>query len=226
MVLLAIMGISSVAEAQYNAYSFDQKFANSWAHFGILMGYNRSEFRIKNHERLLSSDSISTVNATRGPGFNLGIISNVHLGRHWDLRFLPTMTFAERNITYDSELDTTFRQTIESINLDIPLMFKFKSEPYKDMRFYVLGGLKYSYDLASNVDARNAEHIVKIGRHNLSAEYGAGVEIYFPYFILAPEIRLSQGLLDVHSLDRNLNFSNVVDKLLTRSVVIVFNFEG
>jgi hypothetical protein len=215
-----------LAEAQYNAYTFDQKFANSWAHFGILMGYNRSEFRIKKNDRILNSDSLATANTMRGPGFNLGIVSNLHLGRHWDLRFLPTMTFAERNITYDSYLDTSFRQTIESINLDIPLIFKFKSEPYKDMRLYVLGGLKYSFDLASNAESRNAEDIVKIGRHNLSAEYGAGIEIYFPYFILAPEIRISQGLLDVHSLDRNLNFSNIIDKLLTRSVVIVFNFEG
>lgn len=226
MVLTGLLCSSLVAEAQYNAYSFDQKFANTWSHFGILMGYNRSEFRIKANERFLNSDTLSTANTMRGPGFNLGIVTNLHLGRHWDLRFLPTMTFAERNITYDSYIDTSFRQTIESINLDLPLIFKFKSEPYKDMRLYVLGGLKYSFDLASNAEARNAEDIVKIGRHNLSAEYGAGIEIYFPYFILAPEIRISQGLMDVHSLDRDLNFSNIIDKLLTRSVVIVFNFEG
>ena len=224
--LAMLLMLSRTMDAQFNAYNFDQKYSNSTMHFGILMGYNRSEFRIKPSAQFQLSDSIAGIQSTRAPGFNLGIISNLRLGNNFDLRFLPSMTFADRSLNYPMFSDTTLNQSIESINVDLPLLIKFKSQPYKDMRLYVLGGIKYSYDLASNAKARNAENIVKIGRSDLAAEYGIGVEFYFQYFIFAPEIRISQGLINVHARDNHLQFSRVIVKLLTRSIVIVFNFEG
>lgn len=226
LLAIALLATPQAAKAQFNAYSFTQKFENKWAHFGILMGYNRSEFRIRNDEQFIFNDSIGGIESLKGPGFNLGMVTNVHLGKNFDLRFLPSMTFAERNLTYSTFLDTSFSQTIESINVDIPILLKFKSNPYKDMRFYVLAGMRYSLDLASNANARNAEDIVKVGQHDLLVEYGFGLEFYFPYFIFAPELRLSQGLFDVHALDPNLTFSNVLERLFTRSIAIVINLEG
>lgn len=226
LLLLMLIPASQTAQAQFNAYSFTQKFENKWAHFGILMGYNRSEFRVRQSDRFIFNDSIAGIESLKGPGFNLGIVTNVHLGSNFDLRFLPSMTFAERNLSYSTFLDTSFSQTIESINVDLPILLKFKSDPYKDMRFYVLAGMRYSLDLASNANARNAEDIVKVGQHDLLLEYGFGIEIYFPYFVFAPELRLSQGLFDIHSLDPNLTFSNVLQKLFTRSIAIVINLEG
>lgn len=223
---LLLGGSNTAVYGQFNAYSFTQKFENKWAHFGILMGYNRSEFRIRQSERFIFNDSIAGIESLKGPGFNLGIVTNIHLGRHFDLRLLPSMTFAERNLSYSTFLDTSFSQTIESINVDIPVLLKFKSDPYKDMRFYVLAGMRYSLDLASNANARNAEDIVKVGQHDLLMEYGFGFEFYFPYFIFAPELRLSQGLIDAHAIDPNLTFSNVLQRLFTRSIAIVINLEG
>ncbi len=226
LTVLLILGMASTAMGQFNAWSFTQRFDNKWAHFGILMGYNRSEFRIRQSEGFLFNDSIAGIESLKGPGFNLGIITNVHLSKNFDFRFLPSMTFAERNLSYSTFLDTTFKQTIESINFELPLLLKFKSDPYKDMRFYVLGGVKYSLDLASNAKARNAEDLIKVAQHDLLLEYGFGFEFYFPYFIFAPELRLSQGVFDVHSLDRNLTISTVLQHLFTRSVAIVINLEG
>lgn len=224
--VLVLLIFGSEARAQFNAWSFSQKYENKFAHFGILMGYNASQFRLRQSEDFLFNDSIFGVESFRGPGFNLGIVSNVHLGKHFDLRFLPNMAFAERNLNYTLTTDTTYKQTIESINVELPVLLKFKSDPYKDFRVYVLAGMKYTYDLASNAKARNAEGLVKIARHDLLMEYGIGFEIYFPYFIFAPELRFSQGLFDIHALDSKLTFSNVLDRLFTRSFSIVINFEG
>lgn len=214
------------AWGQYNAYSFDQKYTGTFAHFGILMGYNRSNFHIQKSERFLFSDSIRGVESGKGPGFTLGIISNVHIGKNFDIRFLPSFAFSERDLHYKFFNQEDLTQPIESVNLEFPLLLKFKSDPYKDMRMYVLAGMKYTYDLNSNAEARNAEDLVKVGRHDFLVEYGFGFEFYFPYFIFAPEIRISQGIFDVHSPDPKLNLSNVLDRLFTRSVLLVFNFEG
>lgn len=229
IVLLTMVGLLAVPvslKAQFNAHSFDSKYLTRPLHFGILMGINKSSFRVRHSDIFTNNDSISLAEGIKGPGFNLGIVSNLRISRHFDLRFLPTMVFAERRLYYETFQDTNFTQSIESINVEVPLLLKFKSEPYKDMRMYVLCGLKYAYDLASNAKARNAENLVKIGRHDIQIEYGIGMEIYFPYFILAPEIRISQGLLDIHSLDSHLQFSNVFQKLLSRSIVFTLNFEG
>lgn len=223
---LILLTASLTGKAQYNVYSFDNKYSNRFAHFGILMGFNRTEFRIKQSEPFLFSDSISSIQSSMGPGFNLGIVSNVHIGKNFDIRFLPSFSFTERALDYETFDDEDFTQRIESVNLEFPLLLKFKSNPYKDMRMYVLAGAKYTYDLASNAEARNAEDLVKVGRHDFLLEYGFGFEIYFPYFILAPEIRVSQGIFDVHAPDPNLNLSRVLERLFTRSVSIVVNFEG
>jgi hypothetical protein len=47
-----------------------------------------------------------------------------------------------------------------------------------------------------------------------------------PYFILSPEIKISNGLSDSHSRDPNLKFSNVIDKLKSRMIVLSLIFEG
>ena len=67
---------------------------------------------------------------------------------------------------------------------------------------------------------------MKIGRHDLLAEYGFGIEFYTPYVILAPEIKISQGLINVHARDPQLQFSNVLNFLLTRVISITLNIEG
>ena len=225
--LLVLFTVSQLpAWGQYNVYSFDQKYTGTFAHFGILMGYNQSNFHVQRSERFLFSDSIRSVESTPGPGFTLGIISNIHLGNNFDIRFLPSFSFAERDLNYKFFNQGDVTQGIESVNLEFPLLLKFKSNPYKDLRMYVLGGIKYDYDLASNAKARNAQNLVKVGRNDFLIEYGFGFEIYFHYFILAPEIRISQGIFDVLSPDPKLNLSNVLDRLFTRSILVVFNFEG
>lgn len=226
LVLFILFLLPLIGKAQYNAYHFDDKFKNKPLHFGILLGLNQADFRIYKSQNFLIDDTIRSVESEKGPGFTLGIISNLRLSDHFDLRLLPTMTFTERNLNYQTWQDTFHTQSVEFINFEVPLLLKFKSNPYKDMRLYVIGGAKYSYDLASNAKARNAEHLVKISPHDVHLEYGIGMEIYFPMFILAPEIRISQGMFDIHSLDPDLQYSNVLQRLMSRMVVLTFNFEG
>ena len=94
------------------------------------------------------------------------------------------------------------------------------------MKVYVLGGAKYSYDLGSNAGARNAQELVKIKPNDISADAGVGMEFYFPYFIFSPEIKISNGLINIHARDANLQESSVMDKLYSRSVLFSIHIEG
>lgn len=203
-----------------------QDFAQKKLYFGITLGYNTSKFKVKHSQDFVYHDSVDVLNSSYGPGFNLGIISNLKLGEYFDLRFIPALAFAEKSLDYRLAGDKTASRTIESIYLNFPLTVRYKSAPVKDMRVYVLGGIKYGLDLASNAEARKADRQVKVARHDISAEYGAGLQFFFPLFIFSPEIKISHGLFNVHARDQNLQYSNVIDKLFSRTILVSLHFEG
>jgi hypothetical protein len=62
--------------------------------------------------------------------------------------------------------------------------------------------------------------------HDFSAEIGIGFEFYFPLFILAPEIKLSQGLKNVLYNDDKLLFSRTLDQLKTRTLTFSLHIQG
>jgi len=140
------------------------------------------------------------------------------------------LVFAEKDLRYteyDVDGDISVPKTVESIIINFPLSFKYKSDRFfNNFRFYVLGGGRFDWDLASNSKARKALDIVKIDRFDFAAEVGLGLEFYFPMFIFAPEIRLSHGLFNTHVPTEGLRFSNVLEKLRSKYVTISFQFEG
>ena len=224
-VFLGFMLLPSIGQAQYNVMENDMRFRKRKIKFGIHMGFNMSNFRAFRSEEFITTDSLFAINAENGTGFNLGIISALYLHKNLELRFVPTLSFAERTLRYEFE-NSSPPQKLESIFIEFPIHIKFKSDPIKDFRIYVIAGMKYGLDLASKSEARNAENIVKLKRTDISVEYGVGFEINFPLFILVPEIKVSNGILDSHSRDPALIFSTTIDQLKSRTFTFSLNFEG
>ncbi|MEM9991937.1 MAG: porin family protein [Bacteroidota bacterium] len=227
--LLAIFmlgGILEQTEAQstrgnYNFLDFQQKPY----YFGITLGYNRSDYRPFRSEEFLASQNIQSVEAVPGPGFNLAIVTNLKLGRHFDLRLLPGLSFAERQLVYSGEATTPSRN-VSSIFAEVPFHVRYKSAPYKDMRLFMVAGVKYAFDVASDSDARQSDDRVKISPTDFSAEIGAGVQFFFPYFIFSPEFKVSHGIGNVLIYDNDLPSATVLEKVLSRTFTLSFHFEG
>lgn len=118
---------------------------------------------------------IKSFSSKVGAGFNLGIISNWQFHRNFDLRFIPTLSFAERKIEYavkqKRQSVVMIPQNIPSIYLDFPLLLRFKSEPIKDFRLYALAGIRFDVDLASNSNNRD-KLLLKVKKYDIAAEYG------------------------------------------------------
>lgn len=226
IILSFILFLPFLAQAQFNVREYENRFSIKPYHFGISVAFNSSDFKITLSDQFISHDSILIAESTSGPGFNLGIISNLRIGKYFDLRFIPTLSFAEKNLNYTYKDATTSLQTVESIYLEFPFDVKFKSEAYKEMKVYVIGGVKYSYDLGSNADARNANELVKIKASDVSIDYGLGLEFYFPYFIFSPEIKISNGIFNLHKIDPALQESAIMDKLFTRTLLFSLHIEG
>jgi hypothetical protein len=115
---------------------------------------------------------------------------------------------------------------VESILLGLPVHIKFRSDRINNFRVYMFGGAKFEYDLASNSTARKAEDLVKLKKYDFGVEAGVGFNFYFPVFILSPEIKISNGISNIHSRDVNLKYSSAIDQLNSRMVVFSLIFEG
>lgn len=224
--LSALLFLASPLMAQENLPNHDKKKV----HFGISLGFNQSKFAITHSEAFTFHDTIKVVDSPRSAGFNVGIVSDLHLSKHADLRFIPTLVFSEKDLRYteaNAAGDTEQIKTVESIILKFPLTFKYKSDRFfNNFRFYALGGARIDWDLASNSKARKATDIVKIDTYDAALEYGFGLEFYFPMFIFAPEIKFSQGLLNLHVPTEGLRFSDVLGRLRSQAITVSFQFEG
>ncbi|MBK6481586.1 MAG: PorT family protein [Chitinophagales bacterium] len=225
LMMLLLQGRHSYA--QVNIYKDEQVYQSRMFHFGISLAVNSSNYKITLDPNYLEQNEILEVHALSNPGFALGIISDLHLSKSFELRFIPDLAFADRSIQYAlSTSDTIPIKTIESVYLEFPVHLKYRSRPYKDIRLYILSGFKYSIDMQSNATARLAENLVKVYRNDVAFEYGMGVEFHLPLVIISPEIKVSYGLLNVLKPDDNLNFSSVIEKLRARSIMFTLHFEG
>ncbi|MCP4437785.1 MAG: PorT family protein [Aureispira sp.] len=203
------------------------KFSKKNYYFGITLGFNSSKYFVGQDKSFIKNDSIRVIESINGPGFNLGIVTNIKFGENFDLRFLlPTLSFADRRLEYKLTSGETELKKLESVFLEFPIHVRYKSKPYKDIRVFVVGGVKYSMDLASNSKARKSENLLKISAHDLVGELGLGFQIFFPYFILSPEMKFSFGMLNILNRDENLIYSSSINKLFSRGFAISLHFEG
>ncbi len=227
LILLLAVFLCQHAVGQVNIYTDDQRYDRRLFHFGISLSVNSSNYKITLDSNYLYQNEILQVHTHNNPGFALGILSDIHLSKSFELRFIPDLAFADRTIQYSlSTTDTIPLKKIESVYLEFPVHLKYRSRPYKDFRMYVLGGFKYSIDMQSNATARLAENLIKVYRNDIALEYGMGMEFHLPLVIISPEIKVSYGLFNILKPDDNLIFSTVLEKLQARSIMFTLHFEG
>lgn len=197
-------------------------------HFGINLGYNQSHFSFTHNPRFLQYDSIMSVESINNSGINLAFLVNLRMNEHFDLRVHPLdLTFSEKAFLYSQkyEPDSVITKKVQSITMSIPANIAFSSDRIGNLKVYTFFGGRFDYDLASNAKATEAEDLIKLKRTNLSCEIGLGFHIYFPFFVLSPEIKLTNGLVNLHSRDVNLKYSNVIDKIYSRMITFSLTVE-
>jgi hypothetical protein len=215
---------------QYNKGNHNYREFNDKAYyFGLTFGYNHSNFQLAHSQRFILNDSFNLTEGLGGPGLNVSMVTNMKLGEYFDFRFLPGFSFVGRKFYFLSTQDEIEQvRDIESVLIQAPFQVRFKSDPFHDMRVFVLAGVKYTYDVASNARIRQqqANRIIRISPHDYAVEVGAGCQFFFPFFIFSPEIKYSQGIGNILIYNSKLAQSTVLEKVLSRTFTISFHFEG
>lgn len=228
-VLLATAAMPAMAQRRTVRYLAN--YENEPYHFGFLLAYNQMMYTIKtiegyqNHPCPVNSwpsgnfDIANTqslyvynIETQQCPGFTVGIIGSKRLGRYFDLRFIPSLSFSERRINYTfavigNDGGKQMRHLTKSIGttfVEFPLNIKYRSKRYNNIGAYVFGGISPKIDLASQKENKetNSEGNEFINnmvtkRFDCALEIGTGFDIYNQWFKMGVEIKMSYGFLDI-----------------------------
>lgn len=223
-------------------------------HFGFTFQYISSEYKILKRANWraaftdntsgipqdYATDTINSISSPTSPGFGLGFVSNLRMGKNADLRFTPALSFSDRLIDYNyansisdqNDPEIYIQKKVQSTLVDFPLGIKIKSDRQKNFRAYLIAGAKYSIDIASKKKTDDAEDppvnkLVKNNRNILWYEAGFGFDLYFEFFKLSPELKLSNSFRSVlDDRDRADNpYTTPLDKLFLRNLQFSLYFE-
>ena len=208
-----------------NLADYDEK---AW-HGGIHLSFNKSHFLFTHHPYFLQRDTIMDVESVNNSGIGLAIYYTQKISNHFSFRTnLFDLTFSDKVFLYKESVagDTSLTEKkVSSITIGYPILLKFSSDRINNFKVYTISGIKFTYDLNSAKGARNAEDLIKLKKGDVSVEVGLGFHFYFPVFVLTPEIKLSSGLVNLHSRDENLRYSNVIDKIKSKMITFSLTVE-
>lgn len=245
--LLAIIAFQPAAQAQRRKVHNLAAYDLAPYHFGFIIGMNQMLFSYNTTDGYqndtynplqtpdLYSDSANIYGIQHRPafGFTIGIVSNLRLSEQLDLRFVPSLSFGERNIDYtmlthfdDKSSLIDVSKKIQSTFVELPLHLKYKGSRLNNIRPYWLVGAKYAIDLASDSKKKEESNNVYIAlnQSDVYAEMGAGLDIYTTFFKFGVELKMSYGLTDVLRREGNI-YTEGFDNLRSKLFLLSFTFE-
>ena len=216
--------------AQREKVEYLPTFDNKKFHYGFYLGLNQNDYKIS----LKNVSSVPNANISIEPtaGFNVGLIADLRLHKNLNLRLEPGLMTNSKKIFFNhiATAQDSVRD-ISSTYLHVPLLFKFSTDRYKNIRPYLLAGVSLDYNFSSNEDNPddNFSGQFRMKSSNFMYEVGIGIDIYLYFFKFSPSIR---GVFAINNEIKQDNPSNgtsqwtaPINYMGTRGVFLSFAFE-
>lgn len=227
--IFLLLLLSNSVWAQFGLFSKNpiinkENFDKQKVHWGYFLGANVLDFKVDYLG--LKQEEINIENTT---GFNVGLISNLRLTNHLDLRFEPGLYITQRNLTFPNlTIEKERLREVKSTYIFLPLLVKFSATRIGNVKPYLVGGYSTALNLSSNENAPvdNYENRFRMTKWSNFVEVGFGIDLYFEYFKFSPSIRGVFGLNDELIRDNNPDspWTGDVQHMKTRGIFINFAF--
>jgi opacity protein-like surface antigen len=222
--------ISIAFYAQRERIEYLPSFDKKKLHYGFYLGVNQNDFKLNLRESTIQNVNI-TIESTFG--FNVGLIADFRLHKNLNLRLEPGLISNSKDILFNHLTSSSNPQdsirNISSTYLHVPLVFKFSTDRYKNIRPYVLAGISYDYNFSSNEANQddNSSGQFRMKTHNFMYEVGMGIDIYLYFFKFSPSIRgvFAMNNEIKYDEDPNSKWTAPVNFMGTRGVFLNFSFE-
>ena len=202
-------------------------------HFGFVLAANHMNFGLRTPENFVG-DTLFGIQTRGTIGFTVGALFNVSLHDFFDLRTGTTISLGSRSLDYTLNLQNQLRmmrKTVHSTTMDIPLEIKWSGMRDRSLRPYIIGGFRYSLDMLSARRQRQEQSeelsdiVLRLERDDFLLTLGGGFSFYFPFGNrISIEIKMAFGLRDMLIRENNV-FTNGVDRLTSRNLLIAINLE-
>ena len=202
-------------------------------HYGFLVGFNIQDFSIankglpyKNSNGIAEYWYADVPEYT--PGFSVGILGELKANDWLSVRLIPTMHFGDKLVVFKEQRSGAMvEQYVKSTYLSVPIDLKISAERFNNYRPYVVTGLAPSVDLTVK---KGKELLVK--QTDVMFEIGLGLDLYYPFFKMIPELKFCFGLKDVLDSNRTdlkdpalLKYTNSISEINSRMITLTLYFE-
>ena len=236
--LTALMAMAQERKVQNKPYTDLRPL-----HLGILVGMNLQDIELETvgPQTILQEDGTTKTQTIVcdddkwNAGFSVGVLADLRLSKHLNLRFTPTMHFGAKHLTFYNmtELNAEGRllemtQDMKSTYISFPVDLKFSAERWNNYRPYVIAGVNQLVNLTSK-----NQDFLQLKRTDTMIEVGLGCDLYLPFFKLIPELKFCYSL--TNALDRGhanelqdtnkRMYANAVRSAQTKMIVLTFYFE-
>lgn len=232
LLLVPLLGAGSLCAQERKIQNRPYLDDRVW-HYGFLVGLNIQDIRLANNGAYYVNQSGMLEQwyadvPEYTPGFSVGVLGELKANDWLSIRLIPTMHFGDKRVVFkDQRSGMSVDQYIKSTLLSFPIDLKISAARFNNYRPYVVTGIAPTFDLTVK---RGKELLVK--RSDLMFEIGMGLDLYYPFFKMIPEIKFCFGLNNV--LDKNrtdlkdrslLKYNDSVDKAQNAMVVFTLYFE-
>jgi len=212
-----------------NRENWDQKTLT----YGYYLGFNSLDFKFQ-----YKTNNHKDISVKSSTGFNVGLIGNLRLTDHFDLRFEPGLSFTTRVLTYPEtyttpEVDFTsssnFEREAKSTYVYLPLLLKMSTKRLNNFKPFLLAGASLAMNLSSNESSLddNSSGKFRMTGSPTFLELGFGIDFYLPYFKFTPSIRgvFAQGNELIDDKDPNSPWTSNISSMQTRGFFINFTVQ-
>ena len=237
MLLFSILFTEGFAQKQWSLFNRsgndDQQFS-----YGFFLAGHTSSLRIKYADSFMDPNAGEIVNVrsimpSYSTGFDLGFLLTTRLHDQVNVLLTPKVGFYEYrtevvffgNQTEPGQLsaNTTTLLTEETL-VELPILFKYKSQRFNNTRMYFLAGVNPQIRTKKQ-DEADEDDLVLTGK-DLALEMGMGFDLYFKYFKFSPEIRFSHGLTNLYRPEAtDTRIADAISDVRRKSITIYFNFQ-
>jgi hypothetical protein len=212
-------------------------------HLGILVGMNLQDIELENvgpqsilqEDGTMKTQTIVCDDDKWNAGFSVGVLADLRISQHLNLRFTPTMHFGAKHLTFYNMTELTaegrlteLTQDMKTTYMSFPLDLKFSAERWNNYRPYIIAGVNQLVNLTS----KNQDYL-QLKRADTMIEVGLGCDLYLPFFKLIPELKFCYSLTNAidwrHAdelQDTNKRmYANAVKSGQTKMIVLTFYFE-
>ena len=212
-------------------------------HFGIHVGMNLQDIEFVNMgPQTVTLDDGTVMQQTIvmdadrwNAGFSVGVLADLRLSDHLNLRITPTMHFGAKHLTFHNLTDLDPEgfpheetQDMKNTYISFPVDLKFSAQRWNNYRPYLIAGVNPMINLTGK-----DQDFIQLKRMDTFLEVGLGCDLYLPFFKLIPELKFCYSL--TNALDRNhanelvdMNkraYANAVTSGHSKMIVLTFYFE-